>query len=227
MPDGFLAGGLASARDDDAMLIAPAAPGGIGGVMFAASVPIATRHTQGCTPIGARHRITRCENNVLVELDDRPAFEVFRDDIGEVLARDLSRVGGYIQAALPVAHADSGDYLVRNLIGIDPARGLVAIAEQVEQGGEVLFCRRDGASARVDLERMLDELAVSLDGRPPAGGLYVSCLARGPALFGAPSAEMRIIAARLGDFPLAGFFANGEISHDRLYAYTGVLSIFL
>ena len=31
----------------------------------------------------------------------------------------------------------------------------------------------------------------------------------------------------LGDFPLVGFFANGEISNNRLYGYTGVLTLFL
>ena len=89
-----------------------------------------------------------------------------------------------------------------------------------------MFCRRDGDSARTDLRRMLGELKTALGGRAPAGGLYVSCLARGPAMFGASSAEMQIIREELGDFPLAGFFANGEISHDRLYTYTGVLSLF-
>lgn len=60
----------------------------------------------------------------------------------------------------------------------------------------------------------------------PKGGLYISCLARGRNLFGDGSAELRLIQETLGDVPLAGFFANGEICHDRLYGYTGVLSLF-
>ena len=36
-----------------------------------------------------------------------------------------------------------------------------------------------------------------------------------------------MIRDELGDFPLAGLFANGEISNDRLYGYTGVLALFL
>jgi small ligand-binding sensory domain FIST len=63
--------------------------------------------------------------------------------------------------------------------------------------------------------------------RPPRGGVYVSCLARGPALFGDDSQELKTIRDALGDFPLVGFFANGEISHNRLYGYTGVLTLFL
>jgi small ligand-binding sensory domain FIST len=59
------------------------------------------------------------------------------------------------------------------------------------------------------------------------GGLYYSCVARGPNQFGPGSQEMKIIADELGDFPIAGLFANGEINHNRLYGYTGVLTLFL
>lgn len=227
MPDGFLAGGLASSRSPGSVPLQPAGTGGMSGVLFAGDVSVATRLSQGCTPIGPRHAITAADGNVLAELDGRPALEVFREDIGEVLARDMTRVGGYIFAGIPVAHTDTGDYLVRNLLGVDPERGLLAVAEQLHAGGELLFCKRDAESAREDLLRMLGEVERALDGRQPRGGVYVSCLARGPSMFGAPSAEMALIASALGDVPLAGFFANGEVSHDRLYTYTGVLSLFL
>jgi small ligand-binding sensory domain FIST len=72
---------------------------------------------------------------------------------------------------------------------------------------------------------MLDAISADLDG-PPQGGLYFSCLGRGEHMFGRRSAELEIIRDRLGEFPLAGFFCNGEISHDRLYGYTGVLTLF-
>jgi small ligand-binding sensory domain FIST len=90
---------------------------------------------------------------------------------------------------------------------------------------QVMFCRRDGTSAREDLGRMLDAIAGQLD-TPPKGGLYYACVGRGEHMFGRRSAELGIIRERLGDFPLAGFFCNGEISHDRLYGYTGVLTLF-
>ena len=61
----------------------------------------------------------------------------------------------------------------------------------------------------------------------PKAGLYFSCVARGPNLFGVDSEELKTIRETLGDFPLAGFFGNGEIAHDRLYGYTGVLALFL
>ncbi|MHB8264580.1 MAG: FIST C-terminal domain-containing protein, partial [Acidithiobacillus ferrivorans] len=78
-----------------------------------------------------------------------------------------------------------------------------------------------------DLERMLTEITRLVGGRRIRGGLYFSCLGRGEGLFGPDSMELRIIQERLGDFPLVGFFANGEISHDKIYGYTGVLTLFL
>jgi small ligand-binding sensory domain FIST len=160
-----------------------------------------------------------------VSLDDRPALDVLREDIGEALGRDLRRAAQVIHAGLPVQGSDTGDYMVRNLVGFDPRNKVVAIGAEVEKGMPILFCKRDAISAREDLHRMLDSIAAELDG-PPKGGLYYSCLGRGEHMFGRRSAELELIGKRLGDFPLVGFFCNGEISHDRLYGYTGVLTLF-
>jgi small ligand-binding sensory domain FIST len=73
--------------------------------------------------------------------------------------------------------------------------------------------------------RMVSQLAGRLSG-PPKAGIYVSCVARGAALFGEAGAETALIREGLGEFPLIGFFANGEISRDRLYGHTGVLTLF-
>jgi small ligand-binding sensory domain FIST len=162
----------------------------------------------------------------MIQLDGRPALDVLKEDIGEILSRDLMRIGGYIFAGLPIAGSDTGDYLVRNLVGVDPQNGLVAIGDMVEQGGRVMFCRRDANTAKEDLLRMLEAIRKALPG-PPRGGIYVSCLGRGRNLFGEDSEELKLIVTALGDFPLVGFYANGEISQDRLYGYTGVLTLFI
>lgn len=226
LPGGFLVGGLTSSNDVYAQLADRVVEGGLSGVLLSERIPVVTGLTQGCTLIGTRHVVTECRRNILVQLDGRPALEVLREDIGEVLARDLNRIGGYIFAALPVAGSDTGDYLVRNLVGIDPEQGLVAIGDLLENGRALQFCRRDGTSAHADLVRMLGELKRRTENAPPRGALYFSCLGRGRHLFGSESAELEIIRRELGEFPLVGFFANGEISHDRLYGYTGVLTLF-
>jgi small ligand-binding sensory domain FIST len=222
---GFLVGGLASSHGTSRLVADEVTDGGVAGVMFTDAVGVQTNLSQGCSPIGPHRTITDCQRNILVTLDNRPALEVFKEDIGEILARDISRLGGYIFAGLPIPGSDTADYLVRNLVGVDMSQDLLAIGDLVERGQEIMFCRRDADSAREDLARMLAHLKSRLE-VPPRGGVYVSCLGRGINLFGDDSDELRQIRDQLGDFPLVGFYANGEISRDRLYGYTGILTLF-
>jgi len=222
----YLIGGLSSSRGPLPQVAGQVGENGLSGALLAGDVSVVTAHSQGCSPIGPVHTITKAEENIIMEIDGRPALEIFREEIGEVLARDMRKVAGFIFAALPILGSDTGDYLVRNLAGIDTNKGWIAIAAEVAVGDSILFTRRDRNTALADLERMLERLKQRVD-RPIKGGLYVSCIARGPNLFGFDAAETRLIAKHLGQFPLTGFFANGEISHDRIYAYTGVLTLFL
>jgi small ligand-binding sensory domain FIST len=226
LPGGFLVGGLTSSNARHVQIADQSVEGGLSGVIFNEQVEIITGLSQGCTPIGPQHVITECSHNIISRIDDRPALEVFNEDIGELLARDLNRVAGYIFVGLPIAGSDKADYLVRNLIGIDMLGKRLGVGDQVEVGQQLMFCRRDGLTAQHDLQRMLTDLT-QRSGRPPRGAVYYSCVGRGRYLFGTQSEELQIVRAALGDIPLAGFYANGEICHDRLYGFTGVLSLFL
>lgn len=224
--DGFLVGGLSSAHGVSAQVAGGApAEGGVSGVLLSEEIAVATALSQSCTLIGEKHRVTAGVHNIIETLDGEPALDVFKRDIGDLLARDLRRVGGYILAALPVPGSDTGDYLVRNLVGIDTENQVIAISEMVEPGMTIQFCRRDGAAAETDLIRMVADVKRRANGTP-RGALYFSCLARGPNLFGEKGRELALIERELGSIPLVGFFCNGEISHDRLYGYTGVLTLF-
>jgi small ligand-binding sensory domain FIST len=228
----FLVGGLVSHRTR-ATLVARTTggnasgvdAGGMAGLMLARNVGVATALSQGCMPIGPLRRIDEARDNVVMAIDGRPALEVFREDIGPELAQNLRRVGGIIFAGLPVTGSDTGDYLVRNLMAIDPSQGWIVLGAEVSPGDPILFCRRDPESAKQDLTRMVRQLAGRLSG-PPKAGVYVSCVARGASLFGDEGIEATVIRDALGDFPLVGFFANGEISRDRLYGHTGILTLF-
>jgi small ligand-binding sensory domain FIST len=226
LESGFLMGGLTSSRRRNLQIADGVEEAGLSGVAFSDSVAVATRLTQGCTPIGPKHVITSAQRNVVMTLDERPALDVLKEDIGEQTTQELSRVGGTIFAGLPVPGSDTGDYIVRHLIGIDPANGLIAIGDMVKPGGQLLFCRRDRQTAREDMARMLKSIKQGLYGQP-RGGLYFSCLGRGPGLFGEDEGELHMVREALGEFPLVGFFCNGEISHNRLYGYTGVLTLFV
>jgi len=225
--EGFLVGGLTSSRGRYLQIADTVVEGGLSGVLFSSAITVSTRLTQGCSAIGPRRQITEAENNIIVRIDGRPALDVFKEDIGKELADDLNQVAGTIFAALPILGSDTGDYLVRNLIGVDPEHKLLAIGESVSPGTSILFARRDAQSAYTDLTKMLMTLKKSLKGKAPKGGVYYSCLGRGENLFGQDSKELKKIQEVLGHFPLVGFFANGEIYHQNLYGYTGVLTLFL
>ncbi|MGP1394820.1 MAG: FIST signal transduction protein [Inquilinaceae bacterium] len=224
----FLVGGLTSSRGDNIQFFGDESiEGAVAGALFGPEVEVMTAVSQGCMPIGPARQITEADGNVIRTIDDRPALEVFKEDIGELLTRDLRRIAGYIFAALPVAGSDTGDYVIRNMIGIDITDGSLAIGETVETGRSIQFARRDRDGAEADMDRMLAGLRRRLDGRVPRAALYVSCLGRGPNLFGDGGGELSRIRTLTGDAPLIGFFANGEVSSDRLYGYTGVLTLFL
>ena len=141
------------------------------------------------------------------------------------------------------------DVVVRHIIGLDPARQGVAIASQAEPGMQLAFCQRNVQAARADLTRICAEIREELEpqelslelasalaapqaesaphpARRIAGAIYVSCTGRGGPHFGGPSAELQIVRHALGDVPLVGFFAAGEIARHHLYGYTGVLTVF-
>lgn len=225
VPAAYLVGGLTSSNSENYQIANEIIKGSVSGIFFSPEVNTVIGHTQGCTPLDQKHVITKADRNLLIELDGRPALDVLRDDVGEVLAKDLHKISGYIFAGLPIEYSDTGDYLVRNIIGFDETEKVIAIGDYVYEGSKFMFCRRDGNSARDDMLRMLTTMKSRLQGKP-RGGLYYTCLGRGRYQFGENSEELKMIQEELGDFPLVGFFANGEIFHNRLYGYTGVLVLF-
>lgn len=225
---GFIVGGLTASRGEQAVLCGHDTGPGLSGVMFDADIPVATGLTQGCTPIGPVRTITKADAHVVMEIDGAPALTALKTDIGPELAGDLRRIGGLIMAGLPIRGDDRGDRLVRDLTAIDLERGWIAIGETVANGQPLQFCRRDAQAAEADLVRMLEGLKRRLPpGQVPRAGIYVTCVARGARLFGRAGMEADLIRQHLGDFPLTGFFAGGEISNAQLYGYTGVLTLFL
>lgn len=223
---GFLVGGLTSSRGALYQIAGRVTGGGVSGVLFAPGIAVATGQSQGCSPAGPMHTVTDAVENVVVALDGQKPIDVLKEDLGIPDARALQALSGSVHAAFPVAGSDTGDYTVRTLIGADPVRGWLAVGGPVAAGDRIMFVRRDSKSAETDLARMADDIKRRTGGRPKAG-LYISCIARGVAMFGREGRELALIRERLGPFPLAGFYAGGEISNARLYGYTGVLVLFL
>jgi small ligand-binding sensory domain FIST len=280
---GYLFGGLAASRQATVQfavsgngnvrgqgLASGVFHGGLSGVAFGEGVRLVSRVTQGCEPMAlpdgkARSRaVTACEDNVITELDGENALDVLLGDLGVSLEQPraaLDKLRGTL-----VGITDAGtrplsaqglfgqDTRVRHIIGLDPARRGIAIAERVSVGASLVFCTRNVQAARRDLMRICAEIREELEpaelsvedainlraayatdtwasgskqGKNILGAIYVSCASRGGAHFGAPSAELQTLRHALGDVPLIGFFAGGEIAHRHIYGYTGVLTVFV
>jgi len=225
--DCYLVGGMSAAPGGPAQVADEKCGGGLSGVLISGAVPVAVGLTQGCRPIGPPRQITGMDGDWIAAIDGRPAIDALRDDLGPEGFANLRQLGGLIHAALPVEGSDTKDYVVRNLVAVDPHAGRIGISADLTEGERIMFVRRDADAAEEDLRRMIRRLTARA-GTPPRGAIYVSCLARGPNMFGDNGqSELAIVAEELGDIPLTGFFANGEINNNRLYAYTGVLTLFL
>ena len=227
MGNGYLVGGMTSSESHFYQVANDITEGDISGIVFNDSNNIVTGITQGCTPIGEVHTLTSCDHHLAMSIDKRPALSVFKEEIGDILARDIDRAAGYIFAAFPVTGSDTGDYVVRNIIGIDPENNILAIGDNMKADSKIMFCKRDGQSAIQDMQRMLNNIKKRIGKNTIRGALYISCVGRGKNLFGENSEELKMITETLGEIPLAGFYANGEIAGNQLYGYTGVLTVFL
>jgi len=232
--------------------------GGMSGVAFGPDVALLSRVTQGCKPVSPSYRVTAVENNLVLELDGVPALaELLRvldidlDQPQHAFAAIRSTLVGLSDArpgAALTGHFGQ-EVTVRHILGLDPVRQGVAIAEHLEVGTQLAFCQRNIHAARTDLVRVCAEIREALEpeemplqtafalaqpagesaphpARGIAGAVYVSCASRGGPHFGGASAELQLVRKALGDVPLVGFFASGEIGHDKLYGYTGVLTVF-
>jgi small ligand-binding sensory domain FIST len=269
---GYLFGGLASSRSRTVQFAAGGNgnirgqgaaggvfSGGLSGVAFGEGVHLISRVTQGCQPIGRERTITAADGNVILEIDREPALDLLLSELDISLdapqaampALRATLVGLTAAGTRAVGRTGSfgADVRVRHIIGLDPVRRGVAIAERVEAGMSMAFCQRHAQAARADLTRICAEIREELEpeemslplaaamasrealstpspARRIAGAVYVSCTGRGGAHFGGPSAELQIVRHALGDVPLVGFFAAGEIARHHLYGYTGVLTVF-
>jgi small ligand-binding sensory domain FIST len=189
---------------------------------------------QGCAPIGEPYVITRAAENVVIQIAGRRALDVLREAVQSAPGGPERAQRGGVFAGLALDPAKSplerGDFLVRNLLGVDGASGAVAVGERVHVGQTIQFQVRDAEASREDLELTLDDVADRLGGRRPAFGCYFNCAGRGQGLYGVRDHDVALITGRLGSFPLVGFFGNGEFApvgrRNVFHTYTGALVVF-
>lgn len=227
-------GGLASGPrgEDGVTVFGP----GIGDTADAVAIAldgvrIETVVSQGCRPIGEALPVTRAEEHLLLELGSRPAYQVLEQAFNTLDDPEKQRARGNLFAGIAVDEYKEdfgrGDFLVRNILGADPATGAVVVGAHPRNGQTLQYQLRDATTAHEDLVSRLSPLASH--GDSPAAALLFCCNGRGENLFGQPDHDAKTLAAVLGAKPAAGFFCNGEIGpvgrENFLHGYTASIGL--
>jgi small ligand-binding sensory domain FIST len=203
--------------------------GGVAGIALRGKRPARIGVTQACTPATDLLTVTRCRGHWVLELDGRPALEVYREVARGPLAEDLARAAAFLLVALPVERAPHvlrpGSYLVRHVIGFDQKENAFAIPSTPRPGQRIALAQREPEAAREDLKAMLGGLA----GGSPVFGLYLDCCARAMPFFGIPGLEAAYLSRAFEGLPIAGMLGSCEIGpiggSTELLTYTGVLAL--
>ena len=202
---------------------------GLGG-----DISVDTIVSQGCRPIGEAVPITACQQNVLLEVDGQAPMEYLQtllDGLSDY-DRELMRTSLFLGIEMdPLKEElEKGDFLVRNILGVDQESGAIAVGSLLHDGMMVQFHLRDRVTSTEDLQLMLERYKGSENAVDASGALLFSCLGRGRYLYGCPNHDSDLFRTALGSIPLGGFFCNGEIgpvgASTYVHGYTSSFGIF-
>ena len=231
-------GGLASGaqRPGDNALFLDGEMHGSGAIGLAlhGNIMVDTVVAQGCRPIGDAMRITSSQRNILGELDGKPPMAVLQDLFRTLSERDRQLMGHSLFLGVVMDEfidtPVQGDFLIRNVVGMDQRTGALAIGEMLKEGQLVQFHLRDAETSAQDLTFVLERYATENRENEVPGALLFSCLGRGEYLYGRPNHDTDIFRDKLGQVPLGGFFCNGEIGPvggtTFLHGYTSSFGLF-
>ena len=214
-PGVVVSGGMASGyhRPSDGRLVLDekVMNAGAVAVRLTGGPKIETIVSQGCRPIGSPFVITDCERNLITGLGGKSPLEQLKQLFAELPARDQREVNrGLLLGRAINEYQDKfgyGDFLIRNVMQIDPDSGFISVGDYMRKGQTVQFHIRDSDSASAELEQLMDKRTIA----EPKSALVFSCNGRGLNMFPDPDHDSQRVSRCVGGGPVAGFFAGGEI----------------
>lgn len=240
-PESVKIGGLASgamAEGENALFLNEKVySDGLIGLSISGNIEVDAVVAQGCKPVGETFTITKCNRNILFELDGEPAVMALKSVIDSLSERDKELIKdsvflGILTDEMKESHG-AGDFLIRNILGIEPKSGALMVGEILNSQKTVQFHVRDAATSTDDLRLLLKQYKdrAGDEGKSPvSGALLFSCLGRGAHLYGRENHDSDLFRSYLGQVPIGGFFCNGEIgpigSNTFLHGYTSSFGIF-
>ncbi|HEY4330185.1 MAG TPA: FIST N-terminal domain-containing protein [Phycisphaerae bacterium] len=207
---------------------------GLVGISFSGNVEIDCVVSQGCRPVGETFVVTKCHQNVIEQLDGKPALAAIEEMVQglPLLDRQLLTTGG-LQIGRVIDQGKGnygrGDFLIRSLVGVDRKTGVVSIGDMVRGGQTLQFHVRDARAADEEMRLLLEGESMLADSNA-AGALLITCNGRGTRLFEKPNHDVELTRKILGNIPIAGFFAAGELGpvgeKNFIHGHTAALALF-
>jgi hypothetical protein len=165
----------------------------------------------GWEPFGPARKVTRCDGNVLYELDGEPALEVYKRYLGDH-AKGLPASGLLFPFAM-LGEDHNAIGLIRTILGVDEANGSLTLAGAIDPDGylKLMHASTDrlvnGAeSAAEAAQEMRQSSGDSL-------AILVSCVGRKLVMGDRVDEEVEAVAEVFGSkATLTGFYSYGEIS---------------
>jgi len=204
------------------------------GVALTGDITLDTIVAQGCRPIGKPHRIDKCDRNIILEIDEQIPLILLRDLIANLSEEEkiLAQNSLFVGVAMNEFKQDlqQGDFLIRNILGVDPTAGAIAVGDYLRPGQRLQFHLRDAQTSAQDLEFLLNKYQQEQTSEPSSvGALMFSCLGRGERLYRKPNFDSQLFQRYIQDIPLGGFFCNGEIgpvgNTTFVHGFTSVFAI--
>ncbi len=231
---GGLASGASAAGQNSFFVNKDCYRSGMVGVSLSGNIAIDTIVAQGCRPVGKPFSITRCDRNMVLEIDGQKPLDVLQNLYEELSEDDRKLIQHSLFMGLALTpfkeELSRGDFLIRNLIGVDQSTGAMALGTLLHEGQTGQFHLRDKETSAEDLKWHLTEYQMQKKAKLGSGALLFSCMGRGASLYGEPDFDTRLFQGRLGAIPLGGFFCNGEIGAvgqtTFLHGYTSCFGIF-
>ena len=207
---------------------------GLVGLALHGDIEVDTVVAQGCRPIGEPLFVTEVEQNRILKLDGKTPLEVLQTLYEKLDERDRELLQNSLFVGMTMQESQlsyqQGDFLIRNIIGIDSNNGALAIGAIPQQNSVVQFHLRDAQTSTDDLNALLQRFAGMSEAERPKGSLLFSCLGRGVHLYGEPNHDSLIFQRHLESVPLGGFFCNGEIGPVQgttfVHGYTSAFGLF-
>ncbi len=226
-------GGLASALDDNILFLDGSLHGnGLVGIALQGNIQVDALVARGCRPIGNPMTANTCEENLLFQLDEKPASQMLAELYHSLSPQDQARMRDGLLLGIASTELkdplEPGDFLMRNIVHMDHEKGYLAIGDVLRPGQTVQFHLRDAEAASEELDILLQDYCAR--GARPRGSLLFTCTGRGQQLFSHPEHESKAFFERVGHVPLTGFFCSGEIGpvgpSTHLHGYTSSFGLF-